>query len=288
MTIAELVPIALRSSIFGIVLALGLHTTLSEATWVLRKPKPLLLGLVSMFVVMPIVAAGLAYTLDLTPAVKVALVALAFSPVPPILPKKEFKAGAGRDQVMGLLVAASVLSIAVVPLGVNLVTRAFGLEGSVAPATIAAIVWSTVLLPLVVGIVGRRLLPDLAEKIADPLMKVATLLLVVGLLPILITSLPAMGSLIGEGTLAAMAVFVVIGLMTGHVLAGERGDHRTVLALSTATRHPGVALAIAASVAPETPMVAPAVLLYLLVGALLSGVYLAIRRKRESAPVATG
>jgi hypothetical protein len=93
-----------------------------------------------------------------------------------------------------------------------------------------------------------------------------------------------MWSLVGGGTLLALAGFVVVGLAVGHWLAGERAEDRTVLALSTATRHPGVAMALAGAVAaeaarPEGRLVAPAILLYLLIGAIVSAVYLAIRRK---------
>jgi BASS family bile acid:Na+ symporter len=293
MTLAELIPLAIRASIFGTVLALGLRATIADATWVLRKPKVLLRGLVAMYVIMPIVAAGLVLSLDLAPAVDVALIALALSPVPPVLPKKELKAGAEVDRSIGLLVAAALLSVVVIPVGLEVASRVFPADASLSSATVWGLVLSTVLAPLAIGVVARLFLRGLADRIADPLMKVSTILLLLGVLPILVMMGPAMGSLIGGGTLAALAAFVVVGLLVGHLLGGSRAGDRTVLALSTATRHPGVALAIASGVTPQEgavmPPVAPAVLLYLLVGAVLSGVYLALRRRKTvDTPAAPG
>ena len=50
-----------------------------------------------------IVAVALAVAFDFTPVVEVALLALAISPVPPLLPGKEFKAGGRASYTIGLL-----------------------------------------------------------------------------------------------------------------------------------------------------------------------------------------
>ena len=93
MTLAALIPLAIQISIFAIVFALGLRVGVKEATWALRNPGPLARAFLAMFVIMPLVAAAMASLFELRPAVKVALVALALSPLPPLLPRKELKAG---------------------------------------------------------------------------------------------------------------------------------------------------------------------------------------------------
>ena len=65
-----------------------------------------------------------------------------------------------------------------------------------------------------------------------------------------------------------MLVFAGVGLAAGHLLGGPDPENRTVLALSTATRHPGVAIALAAANFPDQKLGPAAVFLYLLVSAV--------------------
>jgi len=100
--------------------------------------------------------------------------------------------------------------------------------------------------------------------------------------PIVFTAWPAVVSLIGNGTLAAIAVFVLVGLAAGHLLGGPNPQDRTVLALSTASRHPGVALAIAGANFPEQKLVLAAVLLYLIGNASVALPYSAWLRNQHA------
>ena len=72
------------------------------------------------------VAAVLALIFDFHPAVKIALLALAVSPVPPVLPKKELKAGGTVSYAMRLLVSAALVAIVLVPLTIKVLGPAFG------------------------------------------------------------------------------------------------------------------------------------------------------------------
>ena len=102
-----------------LVATLGLQANPGDVTALLRQPGRLFRSLTSMLVVMPIVAAALAAAFDLDRAVKIALVALALSPVPPFLPPKNIKAGGESSYAIGLLVATSLVSIVYVPAGVG-------------------------------------------------------------------------------------------------------------------------------------------------------------------------
>ena len=285
MDLASLITLVLKASIFLNVLGLGLQAAPEDALYLLRRPSELLRSLVSMNVIMPIVAVLLVLTFNFHPAVELALLSLSVSPIPPLLPKKEFKAGGRSSYTIGLLVAVSVLSIIIVPIAVDLLGRVLGRTAHIAPATIAKLMLTAVLLPLAAGIAVRRFAPDLAEKIARPLVLVGTIMLLVGVLPILYIAWPGITSLIGNGSIIAMAVFVVIGLAVGHLLGGPDPGDQTVLALSTATRHPGVAMAIASSNFPGNKLVFAAVLLYIIVSAIASTPYLNWR-KRHHAEVA--
>ncbi len=289
MELATLIPLALKTSIVLIVVALGLNARLEDALYLFRRPAELARSLLAMYVVMPLFAAAIVAFLDLRPAVKIALVALALSPVPPLFPKKALKAGGDTDYTIGLLVMASVLAIVLLPLGVQLLSAAFGTEREMPFPAVLELVATTVLLPLAVGIAVRRLAPEAAGRLAKPVALLGTVLLAGGALPILITSWPAIVATVGSGSILAILAFVLVGLAAGHLLGGPDPDDRTALALANATRHPGMALAIASATFPEQKLALAAVVLYLLVGGVVSLPYLRWRKgKSTGTPAAPG
>jgi len=87
-----------------------------------------------MYIVVPVFAAILAALFDLTPAIKIELLLMAVSLVPPILPGKQLKLGGRANYVYGLLVAASSCAIVFVPLAVEALGRVFHREAHVALA----------------------------------------------------------------------------------------------------------------------------------------------------------
>jgi BASS family bile acid:Na+ symporter len=92
-------------------------------------------------------------------------------------------------------------------------------------------------------------------------------------------------ALLGNGRVLSITAFVVIGLGVGHWLGGPDPEDRTVLALSTASRHPGIALAITTTNFPEEKLATGAVLLYLLVSAIVVPPYLKCWGPRRGRPL---
>jgi bile acid:Na+ symporter, BASS family len=279
MNLATLIPLVVKVSILVTVFTLGLEVGVGDVLSLCRRPRQLLQSLLAMNVIMPVVAVALATAFDLDPAVKIALVALALSPVPPVLPKKQIKAGGGSSYAFGLLVTEGLFAIVYVPLALVVVGRVFGVPVHLSPPQVAKIILLSVLAPLGIGLAVRQIAPGFAARIAKPLSLVAMVLLIGAVLPILFTKFPEMVSLLHNGTLAAFATFIIVGLAAGQLLGGPDPADRTVLALSTASRHPGVALAIASANFPEQKLVLPAVLLYLITGAILSIPYSKWRRR---------
>jgi BASS family bile acid:Na+ symporter len=236
-----------------------------------------------MYLVMPLFAVAVALAFDLLPAVKIALVAVAVSPVPPFLPLKAIKAGGARDYTIGLLVAASALAIVLVPLAVALVGAAFAKPFAMSATGTARLVTLSVLAPLAIGMALRHLAPAVAERIARPVSTASVALLAIALVPLLLGVWRPIASLIGNGTALAFAAFVAVGTVTGHLLGGPRPEERSVLALACGSRHPGIALAIAHANFPGDKNVLPAILLYLVIAALVAAPYLQwIRRWQGS------
>lgn len=282
MDLTSMILLALKTSIFLTVFGLALKATADDALYLFRRPVELLRSLFAMNVIMPLFAATVAAVFDLHPAVKIALITLAVSPVPPVFPKKAFKAGGRGSYAIGLVVATALLAIVFVPLAVDLLGRVFARPLQISVATIAQLVFTTVLLPLAAGMTVRHFVPAFADRTAKPVSLVATVLLIASAIPIAVVAWPAVTSLIGNGTIIAIAAFVIVGLAAGHVLGGPASEDRTVLAFSTASRHPGVALAIASANFPGQKLVLGAVLLYLIVNAIVSIPYVEWRKKAHS------
>jgi BASS family bile acid:Na+ symporter len=91
--LATILLLTIKASIAVTVLGLGLSTTAREATSLFRDPPRLFWSLVAMMLIMPLFAILVARTFDLDLPVKIALVTLSVSPVPPIWPKRSMQSG---------------------------------------------------------------------------------------------------------------------------------------------------------------------------------------------------
>lgn len=274
MDAATLVPRVLTTSYVLMVVALGLDAHIEDVRILLTRPSLFVRSLLSMDVIMPIVAVALAYTFALNPAVEIALVALALSPVHTILPRKQVQAGGRASYVHGLFFFAGLVAIVFIPVALEVVERVFNVPLHLAPAVVAKIVLTTVLGPLAIGAAIKALMPGVAAKIARPLGLLATVLLLPVVVLVLAKGWRDMVSLVGHGALVAFGVFVITGLVAGHLLGGPEPEDSAVLALATSTRHPGVAMTIAAANFPDQKLVLPAVLLFLIVSAILELPYI--------------
>jgi BASS family bile acid:Na+ symporter len=267
---ATLIPLALKISILLTVFAIGLSTRATDISYVLHRPRLLLRSLLAISLIMPAVAAFMAAVLHLKPAVQIALLALSVSPIPPLLPKKAVKAGGGASYAIGLLVIVALLAIVFVPLSVHILGRIFGVRAELAFTAVAHILAANVLAPLGAGVALSHFARDFAARIARPVSLTASILLGLTMIPIAINAMPPVFTLIGQGTLAATAAFVLAGIAAGHMLGGPEPANRAVLALTASSRHPGVAGAIATANFPHQKQALSAIFLYLLVNAAIS------------------
>jgi bile acid:Na+ symporter, BASS family len=283
MTIAALSTLLVTTSLFGLVASLGMASSWRDVVWLIRSPALLVRAILSMQLLTPLIAVGMAATLPLHPGVKIALVLLSLSPVPPALPGKELKVGGNRPFAISLLVLSALLSIAVIPASLSVLNDVTSYTLGIRPMIVARLIAESVLLPLAAGMIVGAINAELGLRISPVVAKLATGLLILGILPPLIVALPAMGMLLGDGTLVVCAALCVAALLIGHLLGGpDRGD-RTVLALSTAMRHPAMAIALAKANFADEPLVVPAILLYLLVAVVIRVPYmkLSVRRQAE-------
>jgi hypothetical protein len=158
----------------------------------------LLRALVSMYVIVPAAALGLALAFDLPPGLRTGLLAVAIAPIPPILPGKQLKFGGDRAYVFGLLVAVSLSSIVVIPLMVLLFDLLFERDTLFGPAAVLQVVGMSVLLPLAAGLATRQWLPNLADRIALWVSRIGNIALFASVVPILVAAWPTIEPLWGQ------------------------------------------------------------------------------------------
>lgn len=282
MTPTELIGLAIQLSMALIIFCVALDARFADLAYLWRRPGLLLRSLLSMLVVMPVLALGMAVWFDFNHAVEIALLASALSPVPPILPSKQIKAGGESSYVVGLLTTTALVSIVYIPLAASLLESMFHRAIDVSVPHITQIVLTSMLLPVLAGMAVRKFAPLVAGRIDKPLSIVATVVLVLACIPIVIKEWPEMARLVGNYSVVAMTVFALIGLVVGHWLGGPDPDERSVLAMATSARHPAVALAISHN-AVDKPGVMAAVLLVLVVASIVSTPYVRWSRRGHDA-----
>jgi BASS family bile acid:Na+ symporter len=289
MTIARLLPLAIQTALMLMVLGLGLKASVGDLAYLFRRPNQLLRALLAMDVVVPLLAVVLAHGLGLSPAVKIALVTLALAPLPATFPKKALEAGCKVSYTVGLMVAVTLVALLFIPLALEVIESVFGIALQMSAAAVWGLVFWSLLVPLVVGVLIHYFAPALAERAAKPVARVADILLLVAVVPIFIKVVPAVFSLIGNGTVLAMVVMALGSLAAGHLLGGPDSEDRTTLALSSAFRHPGIAIAIAHANFPDQKLAPAAVLLYVVVSGVAAAPYLKwTKRHQVAAPLPAG
>ena len=198
MDLKQLVILALQVSVVCMVFGFGLKTTPHDLLYLIRRPGLLVRSLLAVFVVMPVVAVLLSVLFDFGPTVERALIALAVSPVPPLLPQKESKAGGDEHYALGLMAIVALMAMAVIPLEVLILQSVAGRPLEMASGAVVRVVLISTLLPLAAGMAVRSFMPGLVARIEKPVAMIANVLLPLALLLLLAGAAPAILALIGR------------------------------------------------------------------------------------------
>jgi predicted Na+-dependent transporter len=264
--------LVLKTSITVLIFAVGLSATMDDVLHLWRRPVLLVKSIAAMYVVMPLTAILMTRVLDLPHRSELALVVLAVCAGAPLLPKKLIRFGGDTAFVFSLIVTTSLLAIATVPGSLHLLSGHFSLDTTdVTPVRIAGVLLKSFLAPLGLGMLVRFANPKLADRIDDPLLRVAGAAMVLCALAAL-----AMGFRlvleVGWPTVAAFGIFTLAALATGHLLGGPQAADRVSLAVACASRHIGLALLVAANARGRQTLAL--VVAYLLASALATLPYL--------------
>jgi BASS family bile acid:Na+ symporter len=280
MDLKQLVILALQVSILATVFGFGLKTKPDDLLYLFHRPGLLLRSVLSVLVVMPILAVVITRVFDVPRTTEIALMALAISPVPPLLPRREIKAGGQESYGLALMFVLSVLALVAIPIWIGILQQIAHRQFGAAPGAVARIAMIMAVVPLLLGVAVRSLMPALAARIDRPIALVARVLMPIGVLLLLAGAWRATLNATGSGTVVEMVVFVAAGLLVGHLFGAPDPEHSVVLALSTACRHPAIALTIASANFPEERF-GGTILLYLIVNAIVGVPYVAWQKRQS-------
>src|SRR5271156_6851471 len=266
--------ILLKVAVAIIILAIGMDSTLRDATYLWHRPGLLLRSVLAMYMLVPLAALALVKVLTLAPGVEIGLLVLAVSAGAPLLPRKLMKIGDGA-YIFSLVVTSSLLAILLVPAWLAVLGALFDYPVSLRPDRAALVLAKSFLLPLALGMLVRRLFPAIAERVGSRLMAIAGLLLTACALAFLVLHWDVLLVAKWSGVLA-LAGLIAIALAIGHLLGGPAEGDRTALAIACATRHLGIAVLVATSL--PGPRTAVIVAVYITVSVAISLPYMRWRR----------
>lgn len=263
----HLIPLLVSLSLGLLVMASGMASSRGQLLYVLVRPKLLLRAIIAIDVVPVIAAIAIVWLFPgISLSARAAIILMAVSPVPPLVPGKAFKFGGEADYVYGLQNAMALLAIITVPLLGTLVAGLYQSDAYFPVGVVARNILTGVVVPLAIGLViGRWLARDFAHRAAPILAQIANVLVLIAFIPVLAASWHQIAGLIGDGTVLAMALVVAIATLGGHLLGAAKGSQPTTLAFAAAMRHPGIALALATANHADKGISA-GVLLFMLVG----------------------
>jgi predicted Na+-dependent transporter len=243
-TVAILPRLVATAAVVALVVSLGLGTSFRQLLWVLERPGLLLRSVAAVVVLVPVATLLVALALGLDRQAVLGIVLMGVSPAAPLVLWRAGQARGHPSYASGIQVVLAVLAVASVPLSLAGLSLLFpASRASISPLDVAGQVGRVQLLPLAAGMALRALRPETAERLARPLARVAALLLAAFVAVVLVARGGELVRLPPRAWLA-MALAVAASLGIGHLLGGPAPETRTVLAVASALRNPGLALLV--------------------------------------------
>ena len=271
--VPDFIAIAFQLSIVITMFAYGLRATLDDALSLRDRRRLLGRSLIVSFAALPIAAIAIDLTFPMADDMRIAIVALSLSAVPPVVPLQELKAGGNRSYAMGLTIVCATLSFVLTPLLAILLAHVMGRPFARGALRIEAAVLGLLLAPLGLGMLIQRTAPAIAERLGAHVVRMANVVLGAAILFVLFGATDLVRHLMHAGTIFGALAFAVAALVVGHFMGGPEPSESLVLAMSNANRHPGLAFAITTA-AVSGPDLGAAVLLALVVSEMASRPYL--------------
>lgn len=265
----------------GNLLEVGLRLQVSEALAALRNVRFVVISLLWCFVLGPVLAVLLTKIIPLDGPYALGLVLLGIAPCSPAIPVMMRKSGGSLAYMSAFMVVAFVGTVILMPFMVPVLAKGFTAD----PWVIAKPLLIFIAIPLVIGIVIRRISEKFAEK-AAPIVKTITSLGTIILVVVLIWIYKSeIFSAVGTYAIGTQILYYAIMGFAAYLLGfGLSYEQKAPMTLGICTRNVGPALATLLGVANAPQGAITMCILAIFLGAILSGFVAAAIMKRFSAP----
>jgi len=221
--------------------SVGFGHTVREIIAPLRHPYGVLRALVANFVVVPLLAFGIARFLSLDDILEVGLMLISMAAGAPFVIKLTEHAEHDVGLSAALLVLLLPTTVIYMPLAVPFVAPSATLNAW----TIAMPLLLTMLLPLGIGLFVRKRSPTWAQTLRPFMGRISTIALIVLIAATFLANLRGILNLIGTRAILGACLMVLGAFLTGYALGGHDPEIRGVLGLGTGQRNISAATVVA-------------------------------------------
>lgn len=231
--------------LLGVVM-FGMGLTLKPVDFklILTNPLPVIFGVAAQFIIMPLIAFGLAYLLKLPPELAAGLVLLGSVPGGTASNVMVYLAKGNVALSVSMTSFSTMLAPIMTPLLLYLLA---GQWLPVDPIVMFMSIFQVIIIPIILGILIQRFFPVAVEKSVSviPLVSVAAILIIVSA----VTAANA-GNVVSAGLLVFIAVFLhnSFGLLLGYITAMAMGlneNDRRAISLEVGMQNSGLGVALA-------------------------------------------
>lgn len=234
---------------------MGLTIKLSDFEILAKRPKDMLAGCMSQFLIMPITAFLLAKFFQLPTDLALGVILVGCCPGGTASNVITFIAKGDTALSVGMTVVSTLLAPILTPLLV------FGLAGEWVEVSLLSMITSTikiVLVPVLLGLILHELLKEKAERLTDfmPLVSViAILLLISAIVGKNKEALISCGILVAGVVICHNAIGMTLGVFVGKILK-MNSRKTTALAIEVGMQNSGLAVSLAAANFAMNPLAA--------------------------------
>ena len=234
-----------------VMLSIGLHVKGGELFNILRNRALFVRTLLANCVLIPAIGFGLVHVFPLAPEARIGILLLAAIPGTPIALQFTRKAKTRLAFAAALTFVLSVVSIAMIPLAVQVLPEEVQLNEQPVVLLVTSIALY-IALPLAVGVWAAKRLPEIAGRLVAPLRLLASVVFMFLMWETRLVRAEAFNKIRGGGSVLAMVLLLVLSMLIGWLIGGADRESRQVLAISTGMRSVIVVLYIARYCFPGT------------------------------------
>ena len=281
-------PVAIAFLMCGI----GLHLTPADFRTIARHPRPVLVGIAGHYLLLPLLAFGIAWLLRLPPTLAIGLVLIAACPSGTMANTLTFLARGNVALGVSLSVISALVSFLSIPFLVDLASDMYGGRAQTVQVPVAATVRhlaGLLLVPILLGMAIRAAAPIVAGRAGRWVSRFAVLLLVTLLVGLAISERANLPEALAQSGPAAMLLACTAiggGYALGRLARLSSRDIITV-SLEVGVQNAALAILIALSVLKSLPAAIPGAIYGLLMYAPAL-VVVAIGRRRLPAVESPG